>query len=409
MSQRKIDRRAFLAQSLAATAVVGCGGTPPPRPACVANQDEPVDVDGLSELPAELEACTKRLFEWADEKGWFALLGWAARPQGTKDERLFEKRAFQGTWAADFAGRRAIHPGHPELSALYHVLAHPMVRLPGAEGQDPGRYASIEQLDTLEDFIYALSRWPEVTGCSLAVLAYEYRPARATPLGIHADLVFSRTGIARIGQEEAVYDPVRRRHTNQPKVGRPRGRFAVTPARYALFLVKKAWNDDVPVLGVPERQDADRFFVKPLRKVFSGDPALAGARLVFGEQHRNESLRRLAGYRESFTVRVSPEADPKRPPLFCLSSTIDGREQDEHNSPLVTSNRECRRPHRSGRNGREWVGRSKAGGRLRRRGGRGGYASSRVGRFLEGLPRSWRSWASLLRQDSASMSRVWQC
>ena len=202
------------------------------------------------------------------DRGWRALLlrhglDIAVRP--VSDELL---RALAGidrtlTGFLDFApqGRRSIEPGDPARSLLYHALASPLVH-PTTDGT-PGPselYPSLQDLDTLENLIYALAA-PSVSIAELvpAVFAYEYRPAYRTPHGQHADLVFARTGIARFGTTAAHYERALRCHVSA--AGSPSDVRAM-PARYGLFLARRiagraSWSTDrqrgvVTILGGPD-------------------------------------------------------------------------------------------------------------------------------------------------------------
>src|SRR5436190_850454 len=67
---------------------------------------------------------------------------------------------------------------------------------------------------------------------SIVVFAYEYRPAKDTCNGQHADVAFSRTGIARVGTRAPRYDPVWRGFTPEDQSD-PFG-IRVCPARYGV-------------------------------------------------------------------------------------------------------------------------------------------------------------------------------
>ena len=119
----------------------------------------------------------------------------------------------------DFAleGRRAIEPGSPARSLLFHALAAPGV------GQDAGMdrlsaFPSLFDIDAVENYIYG-ARPPSLEevralagGASLAIVVFavEYRPASQTVHRLHADLCLARTGIARVGTASALYDARRR-------------------------------------------------------------------------------------------------------------------------------------------------------------------------------------------------------
>src|SRR4029079_6614364 len=106
----------------------------------------------------------------------------------------------------DFAGMNLIKPGFPAFSLLYHALASPRVR-----SSNFTAYPELDHIDVLENYIYALAEWDHISSVYdvksnddlvMAVFAYEYRPAFKTPHHEYADMVFSRTGVARVGQHE---------------------------------------------------------------------------------------------------------------------------------------------------------------------------------------------------------------
>ncbi|MEM5317550.1 hypothetical protein [Paraburkholderia sp. JHI869] len=85
-------------------------------------------------------------------------------------------------------------------SLLYHLLAL-------SECSSPDTGVSLKNIELIENYLYSLapltSDW---TQPDIAVLANQYRPARRTGHQQHADMAFSRLGIARNGDTEAQYD-----------------------------------------------------------------------------------------------------------------------------------------------------------------------------------------------------------
>ena len=291
------SRREFLLQAAVATVVSGCAGSWPGRPAEIdVDRDRPIDPTRLPPIPAAITYSVERLFAWAAENGWFERMQWPlVPPTSAQDPNLFAPFVLRADGFDDFAGHSLIHPGRPELSALYHALASPGVKL--ADGASVTQYPTLEYLDALENFIYALSE-PELEDGSeyrLAVLAYEYRRKAMTPHRKYADLVFSRTGISRVGSEPLHYDRIRREFSTLAEGGDPR-RIAVTGARFGVFLVRIAGLERATVMGMPYITTGDpaRRFVSPIRKIFSGDRLLSHRDLAFETEHRNEQLARLA-------------------------------------------------------------------------------------------------------------------
>ena len=215
----------------------------------------------------------------------------------------------------DFApqGQRAIEPGDPARSLLYHALASRNVR----PALPDDAYPSWTDLDCLENYIYGLAPLSEqdMEGAVVAVLAYEYRTREVTTHRQHADLAFSRTGLARVGTGEALYKGSERCYT--PVTGDP-GNIAVLPARYGVFLAKfrSGTHDQVSLLGDEVKGDGERLFLYPLRKLFSGSECLPGRELSiqFAESHRSEKLRRVVQHATG--ARVPEGLDINQPPFF---------------------------------------------------------------------------------------------
>src|SRR5215469_12249734 len=188
-------------------------------------------------LTNELQAILKRL----SAAGWREIflqhdLDLAAADLATelaRDPKV--QRSAPGFEDFSLSGHRAIEPGDPALSLLYHGLASPLVRLGVAA--KPGDYPTLAELDVLENYIYSLNRSNLMIGdLAVAVFAYEYRPANDCPHTAHADLVFSRTGIARNGTVDARYDPVLRCYVGIPANDSD---CLVSPARYGVFLARR--------------------------------------------------------------------------------------------------------------------------------------------------------------------------
>lgn len=194
----------------------------------------------------------------------------------------------------DFAadGIRGIEPGSPAHSLLYHALASSAVH---PTGNNTEAYPTLAELDVIENYIYSLTNrsLADFPNAVIAVFAYQYRIAARSPHGIHADMAFSRTGVARVGTEVANYSAARRSFWVESK--NDRDRLAVMPARYAAFLaVERRPSTDDAVL---EEQPSDRTrrFLFPVHKLFPGDECLRDVNITleFLEYHRNEKLQRV--------------------------------------------------------------------------------------------------------------------
>lgn len=220
------------------------------------------------------------------------------------------KRGMKGFEDFALEGRRGIEPGHPARSLLYHALASPNV-FTGADGSDLREFPTLAELDALENYVYG-AKPPTLDelraragGAHMAVCVFasEYRPATHTCHEKHADLVFSRTGVSRVGTSPPLYDP-RRRGFISFVDGDP---FAirVVPARYAAYIAVEKRGDKNSFC--PMRFDAqtaedkisdkDRNFWLPIHKLFSGDECLSGVpgglRVALTARHFNEKIKRI--------------------------------------------------------------------------------------------------------------------
>lgn len=295
-------------------------------------------VPALPGLQRDFEA----LLAWMKAAGWTALLkriaGVDLDPANPDlDAVMMADLTVQRIGGfADFGGARAIHPGDPAMSLIYHALASPYVRLVEADREVSveSRYPTLEQLDTLENYIYARARLTEGElgrNVVMAVFAYEYRPSIAVPHEQHADLVFSRTGIARVGTEEAVYSQVNRSHLNYPRDPTGRGA-AVTPARYGLFLAERVKARQL-TRRTREFSDRNRHFLLPIRKLSDRDAYVAARGIDFMESHRNEKLRRLTMHCD-VKLPDHPGFDRDRPP-FLRQSASSTRPNSEASDPSL--------------------------------------------------------------------------
>jgi hypothetical protein len=212
---------------------------------------------------------------------------------------------------ADFAphASRLVAPARPGKSLLYHALASADVH-PSAHGRpvaDPTAYPTLAELDTVENFIYATAAdRTDLDDTFVAVFAYQYRPARRASHRVHADLAYSRTGVARVGTAPAHYDPSRRSFWVLPEDGGDR--IAVMPARFGAFLARRGRADrGGSVQGRATRDD----YVFPVHKLFDGRECLAGrsVRVRFHEYHRNEKLLRIHQLTGQGGIDVAPGFD----------------------------------------------------------------------------------------------------
>ncbi len=235
----------------------------------------------------------------------------------------------------DFAqeGRRGIEPGCPSRSLLYHALASPSVLLDD-QGLSLGVFPSPAEIELVEDYVFATARrslddvrrlatidgrpsaeepfdpskvQAEPVGkLAVVVFAYEYRPASQTCHKRHADLVYSRTGIARVGTTAPLYNGPRRGFL--PEDERDPYAIRVCPARYAAYLAVRKEGDDEAARPAEFLQDqvqnddltfapdSERSFWVPVHKLFSGGECLTDLpdlTVTYRAEHANEKILRV--------------------------------------------------------------------------------------------------------------------
>lgn len=227
--------------------------------------------------------------------------------------------------------KRAIEPGDPARSLIYHMLA--LSTCPSPDGG-----VRLEAIDLLENYIDSLAPLPpDWQTLDVAVLAYQYRPARRTGHQQHADLVFSRLGIARNGDVDAHYDGQTRSFVPHVQDGIEHVR--AMPARYGAFLVRRVIGPDTLAL-IEGKQSGDdrRTFIEPVRKLFP-DECLPGLRLTlkYGHRHVGEKLKRAVAAR--WGVRPSPSGDPDSAPYAVCCQEPDAATPAGPDAPAVTLKR----------------------------------------------------------------------
>lgn len=165
----------------------------------------------------------------------------------------------------------------------------------------------IRELEIIENYVYGItlsssseirSRVGRNEDLAIVVFASEYRPAPETVHRKHADLCFSRTGVARVGTTEPHYSPKNRGFL--PNVKDDDFAFRVLPARYSVYIaVQRKGNEEEfgPISRSEEQRESDmkRLFWVPLHKLFSGTECISELNLNVSleAQHVNEKLRRI--------------------------------------------------------------------------------------------------------------------
>ncbi|WP_085633891.1 MULTISPECIES: hypothetical protein [unclassified Pseudomonas] len=211
-------------------------------------------------------------------------------------------RTLPGFEDFSMAGFRAIEPGEPSRSLLFHALASARVTL-DATGQPLQLFPSPAEIETLLDLVFGI-RPPTLdelrqrargAPLAVAVFACEYRCAVDTVHGVHADLCFSRTGIARVGTAAARYDTRLRSHL--PWVDDDAYGIRVMPVRYSAYVAVQLKGDAERFGPLDFQEDIDDgldFWV-PLHKLFEGPECIAGMELTLRlDNHQiNEKLRHI--------------------------------------------------------------------------------------------------------------------
>jgi hypothetical protein len=232
----------------------------------------------------------------------------------------------------DFAssGERGIEPGSPARSLLYHALASPNVLI-DLEGRPLGYFPTWAELEAVENYVFGV-RPPTIDSLltragakhlAMVVFACEYRPAEQTCHGRHADMVYARTGIARVGTAPPNYRPELRGFL--PESDASPFAICVSPAKYAAYLaVPKEGNAaefrPMRFRGKKSRRPGDspdwvpddqRSFWTPVHKLFAGNECLEGVTLKvhFTVEMLNEKLYRI---HTKGLKRKPPDAPPYR-------------------------------------------------------------------------------------------------
>lgn len=227
-------------------------------------------------------------------------------------------RSVEGFEEVSLDAVRPIEPGKPAMSLLYHALSSPAVQS-APDGTQFTDFPTPADLDLIENYVYAAAslaledlraRFPN-ENLAICVFAREYRQRRGTVHGRHADMIYTRTGVARVGTEEAAWDGSTRSYLPRVPGDNPHV-FRVMPCRYGVYVaVQRTGNADDfgpykfdraivarQRFGIPiqsDTPDKDRTFWVPVHKLFSGTECLRDRSLEIGfeTKHVNEKLRRI--------------------------------------------------------------------------------------------------------------------
>jgi hypothetical protein len=203
----------------------------------------------------------------------------------------------------DFAweGTQGIVPGNPARSLLYHAFASPNVRA-DPDGKPLKAFPTLAEIEAVENYVFG-AQPPSLTQLralanggylAIGVFAFEYRPGHETVHRRHADLCFSRTGVARVGTMPALYGAAARGFL--PFVKGKAYEIRALPARYGAFVAVE-WKGALGTFGPMNVRpdDANRDFWVPLHKLFDGPECIrdVGLSVLLQAEHVNQKLRRL--------------------------------------------------------------------------------------------------------------------
>jgi hypothetical protein len=205
------------------------------------------------------------------------------------------------------AGERAIEPGSPDRSLLYHAFASPGVWSNRA-GTVLRGFPTPAEIEAVENYVYGV-RPPTLASLQaraggkrlgIVVFALQYRNTPNSVHGRHAELCFSRTGMARIGTIEPLYN-ARTRGFETVDPERPFD-FRVVPQRFAAYVAMEA-RGDARSFGPQDAlaDDDERTFWVPLHKLFNGAECIAGTHVALEVTRdlRNDALARFHQWLDS--------------------------------------------------------------------------------------------------------------
>lgn len=249
-----------------------------------------------------------------------------------------------------------ILPGQPNASFLYHALASPSVTV-APDGTELTAFPSASDIEAVENAIYALKQAtleslaaeasallgssvgtePEL---AVVLFALEYRHSSAGVHRLYSDLNFSRTGVARVGNQSAHYDAKMRGHRTHLD-GDKDSEIRVVPCRYVPYIAvrSKGRKDRFGPAWSSDQADGDAFtdFWVPLHKVFNGSECLLeqNIALSFDHAHFNQKVERLAKVlHEKAGNAIDPDA-VVQPPFRISEGLAEISDAATHGSGLL--------------------------------------------------------------------------
>jgi hypothetical protein len=232
-----------------------------------------------------------------------------------------------------------IAPANPASSVFYHALACPTVQPRGLTSTD---YPDDNAIETVENYVFARARRSladlrEIAAgfpLAIAVFAKQYRMARETTHRKFADLVFSRIGVSRVGNDAPIYDGLLRCHSTRNLDHDKTDKTNVLPCRFSSYIAAKIkGNRDGSIPGRFRPGDEGYEYWVPLHKLFSGDECLrdfSNLAVALAHEHCNEKLRRIhraLGWLGVFSGYGEPEISSS--PFVARSSSQERGPQKE--------------------------------------------------------------------------------
>lgn len=214
--------------------------------------------------------------------------------------------------------KRLIEPSKPAESILFHAIASPAVRTV-PDGSNLTAFPTAADLELAENIVFGLQP-PSLADIeasfpgqhlAIGVFAREYRQKFGTVHTNHADMVFARTGITRVGTLPPHWDGQRRAYSPLEPDDDIHA-FRVLPCHYGVYLAVQAKGDagDFGPFKIDRTfeaqekfgttpqsltRDVEHDFWIPVHKLFSGTECIKGLTLdvAVSEKHINEKLRRI--------------------------------------------------------------------------------------------------------------------
>jgi hypothetical protein len=259
-------------------------------------------------------------------------------------------RTLSGFEDFNAAGARGITPGDPSQSLLYHALASPRV-LRDANGALLKGWPTLPEIEIVENFIFSarkatLDSIKQVAGGSklaIVVFATEYRPSSDTADGAHADLTFSRTGIARIGTARPKYLPDIRGYWAEDE-DNPHG-FRVIPVRFTAWLAAPVKGQDARVmrLDVPDAAEKKENLLDTRAQTVRRTRVHRGARpvaAVYGEILQYEAAARAPVAQKESAVDL-PIRDRGRPRRIAGTNRVRAHRGRPSGARCLGTSRHC--------------------------------------------------------------------